>query len=51
MQELLERVGWTQRYFAQRVGVSEKTVWRWCSGRENSVAVAYLEMVARVLGV
>ena len=51
MSELLERVGWSQRYFAQRIGVSEKTVWRWCSGEPNSVAVAYLQMVARVLGV
>ena len=51
MNELLNRVGWTQRYFAQRVGVSEQTVWRWCNKDANSVAVAYLNMVARVLGV
>ena len=50
MDELLERVGWTKRYFASRVGVDERTVGRWCAGHENSVAKAYLEMVARVLG-
>jgi len=51
MNELLSRIGWTNRHFASRVGVDEKTVSRWCSGAENSVARAYLEMVARVLGV
>ena len=51
MIELLHRVGWSQKYFASRVGVDERTVGRWCSGKsENSVAIAYLEMVARVLG-
>lgn len=51
MLELLSRVGWTQKYFAERVGVNEKTVNRWCTGEPNSVAMAYLEMVARILGV
>lgn len=51
MRELLERVGWSNRYFASRVGVDERTVSRWCTGQENSVARAYLEFVARVLGV
>ena len=51
MMELLSRVGWSQRYFAGRVGVAEKTVNRWCAGDPNSVAMAYLQMVSRILGV
>ncbi len=51
MNELLERIGWTRRHFSGMVGVDEKTVGRWCSGAENSVAMAYLRMVSKVLGV
>ena len=51
MLELLARVGWSQKYFAERVGVNEKTVNRWCAGNPSPVAMSYLEMVARVLGV
>ena len=51
MEDLLQRIGWNKGYFAERVGVDRKTVSRWCDGQENSVARAYLEMVARVLGV
>jgi DNA-binding transcriptional regulator YiaG len=47
---LLDELGWSQAYFARRVGVSEKTVSRWCKGEPNSVAMAYLELVKRVLG-
>ena len=51
MVELLERVGWTQGYFAGQVGVDIKTVNRWCNGKENTVAMAYLRQIARILGV
>ena len=51
MSNLLVRLGWSQVYFARRVGVSKKTVSRWCKGEGNSVARVYLEMVVRVLGV
>ena len=51
MLELLSRIGWSHRFFARQVGVDEKTVGRWCTGKENPVARAYLEMVARILGV
>ena len=51
MSDLLVRLGWSQVYFARRVGVSQKTVSRWCKGEGNLVARVYLEMVARVLGV
>ena len=51
MIELLGRIGWSNRFFARQVGVDERTVSRWCSGKENSVARSYLELVARILGV
>ena len=50
MIDLLSRIGWSQRHFASRVGVDERTVGRWCSGEPNPVAMAYLQLVARVLG-
>lgn len=51
MQELLTRLGWTQRYFANQVGVNERTVQRWCVGAGNSVAEAYLRFACHVMGV
>jgi len=51
MVDLLSRLGWTQKHFASQIGVNEKTVSRWCIGKENSVARAYLDLVARLLGV
>ena len=55
MAELLCRLGWSQAYFAGLLGVSKKTVSRWCGGRSGGpgyvVGVRYLELVARVLGV
>ena len=50
MIELLESLGWSQAYFARRVGVSEKTVGRWCKGNPDPVAMAYLRLVMRVIG-
>jgi len=50
MSGLLESLGWSQTYFAKRVGVSPKTVGRWCKGEPNPVAMAYLELVKRVIG-
>lgn len=51
MTELLTRIGWTQAYFANHVGVSEKTVSRWCRGTPDPVAMKYLSVVARFLDV
>lgn len=51
MIELLNRLGWSQKYFAQRIAVDERTVNRWCHGNENPVAMAYLELCARLMGV
>lgn len=51
MTELLNRLGWSQAYFARRVGVDEKTVSRWCMGKGNPVAEAYLELCARLMNV
>jgi hypothetical protein len=54
--ELLDRIGWTRGRLANDIGVSEKTVQRWCnlpsSGGVGSRATRrYLELVARILGV
>jgi DNA-binding transcriptional regulator YiaG len=51
MQDLLDRIGWSQAHFSRRVGVSSKTVNGWCKEKPNSVAMAYLRMVSKVLGV
>lgn len=50
MSELLDRLGWSQAYFARHVGVSEKTVSRWCKVGPDPVAMKYLELVVRMLG-
>ena len=50
MTELLEFIGWSQAEFARRVGVSERTVSRWCKRNPDPVAMAYLTLVARLLG-
>ena len=49
MERLLEELGWSQAYFARKVGVSTKTVSRWCRGEPSSVAMAYLELVRRFI--
>ncbi len=55
MVELLDRLGWSQRYFADHVGVSVETVNDWCRGKTGGpgmrVSVKYLTLVCRVLGV
>ena len=51
MVNLLDRLGWSQAYFARRVGVSSKTVGRWCKGSPDPVAMAYLELCVKLLGV
>ena len=51
MQNLLERLGWSQVYFASLMGVHPKTVSRWCKGRGGNEAMKYLELVVRFLGV
>lgn len=54
MTELLKRLGWTQEYFAVRIGVSSKTVSRWCAGTHRGqgypVAMAYLGFIHKLLG-
>jgi transcriptional regulator with XRE-family HTH domain len=51
MTDMLMRLGWSQRYFALRVGVDENTVGRWCSGKPNPVAMEYLRFCCHIMGV
>jgi len=50
MEALLKRIGWSERSFADRIGVDEQTVHDWKSGRRQGssyrVAMFYLELVA-----
>ena len=54
MVSLLDDLGWSQAYFARRVGIDPQTVYRWCSGKSKGpgydVAIAYLELVKRAIG-
>ena len=54
MADILTRLGWSQAYFGARIGVDERTVRRWVKqeeGRGYSAAMAYLEVVVRLVGV
>lgn len=51
MKQLLAKLGWSQSFFATHVGVSEKTVNRWCFENPNPVAMKYLQLICRLLGV
>jgi len=50
MSELLLKIGWSKTYFAARMGVTPKTVHRWCKEGAPRYVMVYLEMVARFLG-
>ena len=53
MQELLNKVGWTQAAFAKQIGTSRNTVSRWCSDGQDTLAyrlaMKYLELVFKTL--
>jgi len=51
MRELLQRIGWSQAYFSRLIGRNEKTVCRWVNGDPDPVAMKYLELVCRMVGV
>ena len=55
MKELLGRIGWSQAYFADYMGIPENTVSNWVRGRREGsgyqCAMKHLELVARILGV
>jgi DNA-binding XRE family transcriptional regulator len=51
MMVLLRRIGWTQVYFANHVGVDKDTVYRWCKDVPNPVAMKFLELACRSLNV
>ena len=54
MDELLRKVGWSKVFFAQKLGVPERTVRGWCSSKTHGngyrAAMAYLGLVDRMLG-
>ena len=54
MSDLLNEIGWSQAFFANRIGVSTRTVNRWVLGKNRGqgypVAIAYLEMIKKLLG-
>ena len=49
MNELLKRIGWTKRFFAEKVGVDESTVYRWGAGEAPVWVMIYLGLVDRLL--
>ena len=51
MIDLLARLGWSQAYLADRLGVSPKTVCGWAKGEAPVYAMRYLELCARLLNV
>jgi len=57
MGELLGRIGWSKTHFADICGVDVRTVHEWCRCADSClptscrVAMLYLRMVARILGV
>lgn len=51
MSDMLMRLGWTQKYFARRIGVDEKSVTRWCQGTPNPIAMEYLRLSCHLMGV
>lgn len=50
MSELLERMGWSQRFFANHIGVSEQTVTRWNREGAPEYVLVYLRQCVRLLG-
>jgi DNA-binding transcriptional regulator YiaG len=55
MGELLSRIGWSKRHFADLCQVDVRTVHEWCKGdvepTSYRLGMRYLELVARLLGV
>lgn len=50
MQELLDKLGWSQGYYARLIGVTNQTVYRWCKGKPDSVAMTLLSVYWNSLG-
>ena len=50
MEKLLKQIGWSQSYFARRLGVTPKTVGEWVKGEPPAYAMRYLELVVRLVG-
>ena len=51
MEELLNKIGWSMEYFADRLEIDEHTVHEWKSGHSQGasyrIAMLYLKLVAR----
>lgn len=50
MTELLDRLGWSQTYFASHFGVSPRTVGRWVKNPPKYV-IRYLELICKLVNV
>ena len=50
MEKLLNRLGWSQAYFAKLCGVTPKTVGEWLKS-EPELPMRYLRLCARLLNV
>ena len=51
MTELLDRLGWSQTYFARHFGVSERTVGRWVKEGAPKYVMRYLELMCKLVNV
>ena len=55
MQNLLDRLGWSQAHFARLMGVNKDTVHDWCkedyegTGAGYKAGMKYLELVVRLI--
>ena len=49
MEKLLNQIGWSQAYFARRLGVTPKTVGEWIKGEPPTYAMRYLRMCVKLL--
>lgn len=50
MNALLSRIGWSKTFFAEHMGVTNKTVYNWIES-EPVGAMKYLELMARLMNV
>lgn len=51
MDELLAKAGWSKSHFAKVCGVDVRTVQRWCREEPDPLAMRYLELVVKLVGI